>query len=399
MRLVKGIALMCTVDGQIVDVLRDAWACAEPGMAVSAIVRESDATKCANFFGTVAREGTAFGWEMHIGDDTVVFAAFVSTGPVLLIGTEEPALIERLHQELMGMNNEMTNTLREAYKQQALARRNPGPSLDEFAKLSNEMSSLHREITKRARDLEQINRDYERRQMAMAELDQRREHFLQHLVHDLRSPLTSVNGAVGMALGGVLGPIDDAAREALVLAKEGCDRLTEMISSILDTAKAESGQLDVKSESIALEEMFETIERDFRNRATEKKVSLHIDIPENVYCNADRAIVRRVLGNYLVNALKFSPSGTTITIAAVAHAGRVRISVVDEGPGIPEQHRERLFTKYGQIERRGMSTGLGLSFCKEMVKAMGGTVGVESVEGRGATFWFELPRAQPPSNP
>jgi signal transduction histidine kinase len=395
MRAIKGIALMCTLDGQIADVMRDAWGCAKRGMAVSAIVRDSDATKCANFFGTVAREGTAFGWEMHIGNDTVVFAAFISTGPVLVIGTEEPALIDRLHQELMGMNSEMTNALREAYKQQALAQRNPGPSLDEFARLSNEMSSLHREITKRARDLEQINRDYERRQMAMAELDQRREHFLQHLVHDLRSPLTSVNGAVGMALGGVLGPIDDTAREALVLAKEGCDRLTEMISTILDTAKAEAGQLDVKSESVSVKELLDTVERDFRNRANERQILLHIDIAEDVYCNADRAIVRRVLGNYVVNALKFSPRGQTITIAAIAHTGRVRISVVDEGPGIPEQHRERLFTKYGQIERRGMSTGLGLSFCNEMVKAMGGSVGVESVEGHGATFWFELPRAQP----
>jgi signal transduction histidine kinase len=168
-----------------------------------------------------------------------------------------------------------------------------------------------------------------------------------------------------------------------------------MISTILDTAKAEAGQLDVKSESVSVKELLDTVERDFRNRANERQILLHIDIAEDVYCNADRAIVRRVLGNYVVNALKFSPRGQTITIAAIAHTGRVRISVVDEGPGIPEQHRERLFTKYGQIERRGMSTGLGLSFCNEMVKAMGGSVGVESVEGHGATFWFELPRAQP----
>ena len=393
MRSAKGIVLMCTSDGHIAEVLHDAWGCAARGMAVSAIVRDSETLKCERFFESVVREGTAFGWELYIGDDPVVFAAFVSTGPILVIGTEEPALLERLHQELTGMNSEMTNALREAYKQQSLARRNSGLSLDDFAKLSNEMSSLHREITKRARDLEQITRDYERRQRAMAELDERRENFLQHLVHDLRSPLTSVNGAVRMALSGILGSIDDAAREALVMAKEGCDRLTEMISTILDTAKAEAGQLDVKSESISTKEIIDTVARDFRNRAAENEISVHVDVAENVFCRADKAIVRRVLGNYVVNALKFSPRGRSVTIAAVAHAGRVRVSVADEGPGIPEVHRSRLFTKYGQIEQRGMSTGLGLSFCKEMVQAMGGSVGVESVEGSGATFWFELLRA------
>lgn len=385
---------MCASDGQIAEVVYDAWGCAARGMPVSAIVRDSEVVKCERFFESALREGTAFGWELYIGEAPVIFAAFVSTGPVLVIGTEEPALIERLHQELSGMNSEMTNALRDVNTQQSLARRTSGLSFDDFAKLSNEMSALHREITKRARDLEQITRDYERRQRAMVELDQGRENFLQQLVHDLRSPLTSVNGAVHMALSGILGPIDDAAREVLVLAKEGCDRLTEMISTILDTAKAEAGQLDVKSEPVSTKEMIDIVVRDFRNRAAENEISLRVDVAENVFCRADKAIVRRVLGNYVVNALKFSPRGRSVTIAAIAHAGRVRVSVADEGPGIPVIHRDRLFTKYGQIEQRGMSTGLGLSFCKEMVQAMGGSVGVESVEGSGATFWFELLRAE-----
>jgi len=394
MRTAKGIVLLCTLEGQIIEVLHDAWGRGARAMPLSAVVNESDAQKCALFFETVTREGAAFGWEMFIQEVPVVFAAFIAMGPVLVIGTEEPALVERLHQELAGMNSEMANALREAYKQQALARRKVGPSLEDFARLSNEMTALHREIAKRARELEQINRDYERRQAAMTDLDRRRENFLQHLVHDLRSPLTSVNGAIGMTMSGVLGPIDDVAREALVLAKEGCDRLTEMIAAILDTAKAEAGQLELKSEQVAVKETLTIVERDFRARAAEAENSIRLDIPDDVYYNADKAIVRRVLGNYVANALKFSPPGRTITIAAVAHAGRVRISVSDEGPGISEENRARLFTKYGQIERRGMSTGLGLAFCKEMVNAMGGSVGVDSTEGRGATFWFELRRAE-----
>jgi signal transduction histidine kinase len=398
MRPAKGIVLMCTHEAEIVEVLHDSWGSAERGNSLVSLVHESDQRKCHLFFEAIAREGNAFGWEMHVDIDPLIFAGFVSTGPVFVIGTEEPAMMERLHTELTGMNSELTNSLREAYKQHALSRRVSGPSLEDFAKLTNEMMSLHREITKRARDLEQINRDYERRQAAMAQLDDRRENFLQHLVHDLRSPLTSVNGAVGLALSGCLGPIDDAATEALVLAKEGCDRLTEMISTILDTAKAEAGQLELQREPVSVKETIETVERDFRNRAAENRITLRTDVAENVFYMADRAIVRRILGNYVVNALKFSPRDTTITISALAHAGRIRVSVTDEGPGIPGEHRERLFKKYGQIERRGMSTGLGLAFCKEMINALGGTVGVESVEGSGATFWFELPRVSGPAN-
>ena len=381
---------MCTSEGRIVEVLHDSFGHAKRGDVLADMVEEAEREKCARFLENLASEGAVFGWEMHHNDATLVFAAFESGGLWLVIGTEEPALIERLHMELMGINSELTNSLRDAHKQHSLSRRSAGPSLDDFARLSNEMSALHREIAKRARDLEQLNRVYEHRQAEVAALDERREGFLQHLVHDLRSPLTSVNGAVVMALSGVLGPIDDGAREALVLAKEGCERLTEMIAMILDTAKAEAGQLDLTNERVSVHEAVEVVERELRNRATEADVAIDVQVDPTLVVLGDFGIIRRVLANYVVNALKFSPPGKTIRITARTLEKNIRVSVTDEGPGIPEALRERLFKKYGQIERRGMSTGLGLAFCREMVRAMSGTVGVDNNEGNGATFWFEL---------
>jgi len=393
MRGTRGLIVACSSEGRILEVLRDAMGRVSRGELLSDLVCEGDRAKCARFFDMLAAEGAVFGWELHIGEAPLVFAGFLTVGLCIVLGAEEPALIERLHQELMSMNSELTNSLRDAEKQHAITRRGLGLSFDDFARMSNELAALHREITKRARELEQINRDYERRQAEMAALEVRREQFLQYLVHDLRSPLTSVKGAVTMALAGHLGPIDETAREVLTLAKEGCDRLTEMVATILDTAKAEAKQLDLSVESVPADDLVEMVIRELKNRASDSNVSLRADVDPDISLLADRGMIHRVLANYVVNAIKFTPPEKTVTISVRVSGALVRVSVRDEGPGIPEAQREQLFKKYGQIERRGMSTGLGLHFCIEMVRAMKGSVGVDNNEVGGATFWFELPRA------
>ena len=120
-------------------------------------------------------------------------------------------------------------------------------------------------------------------------------------------------------------------------------------------------------------------------------------VPPNdpVMVNCDADVVRRVIANLVANALKFTPRSGDVRLSVRAADGATHVAVADDGPGIPEDHRERIFEKFGQIEGskegRKNSTGLGLTFCKLAIEAHGGVIGVDSPESGGSAFWFELP--------
>jgi signal transduction histidine kinase len=127
------------------------------------------------------------------------------------------------------------------------------------------------------------------------------------------------------------------------------------------------------------------------SQQTRVKIEQYGDL--NTRCDA--ALIGRVVVNLLSNALDFSPRREPVVVLSERRNGCVRCSIIDRGPGIPEEYKDRIFEKFGQVEGRKkgrkLSTGLGLAFCKLAVEAHGGTIGVESEVGHGSTFWFELP--------
>ena len=130
--------------------------------------------------------------------------------------------------------------------------------------------------------------------------------------------------------------------------------------------------------------------------ATHKGTILIVDDEPANLAECDVEMTRRVVANLVANALKFTPSAGTVTVAVSTNDSLARVEVHDTGPGIPPEYLGKIFDKFGQVEaskeRKKFSTGLGLAFCKLAVEAHGGTIGVESEEGKGSTFWFELPR-------
>lgn len=227
-------------------------------------------------------------------------------------------------------------------------------------------------------------------------LDRMKSEFVSTVSHELRTPLTSIRGSLGVLAGGIAGALPDKAREFVEIAKNNCERLIRLINDILDMEKIESGKMAFELRVLDLMEMIEQIVKANEGFAAQHKVRLQVVAARpgsRVYADSDR--LTQVLTNLISNACKFSPSGSTVDIAISADQQRVRVGIVDHGPGISEEFQKRIFQKFSQedssdIRQKG-GTGLGLSISRAIVEGMGGEIGFESVPGKGATFYVLLP--------
>jgi signal transduction histidine kinase len=177
------------------------------------------------------------------------------------------------------------------------------------------------------------------------------------------------------------------------------DRMMALISSLLDLARLESGQMPLRVQEVEVEKLVATSVEEMKPWAKQRQLGLTaqfcVDV-ESVW--ADPELTRRVLVNLLNNAIKFSPPESTITIrVADGQDGMLAFSVIDQGPGIPAEWQQRIFDKFVHIEARTIGvtvgSGLGLYFCQQALRAQGGQIWVESGQSEGSTIHFTLPAA------
>ncbi|RPI97740.1 MAG: PAS domain-containing protein, partial [Chloroflexi bacterium] len=235
------------------------------------------------------------------------------------------------------------------------------------------------------------------------ELAQAREDLSNMIVHDLRGPLTAIT--TSLKLLNEIAPADDplgkVVKQTTDTSSRAVRKLLSLVDSLLDISKLESGMMTLDPEPTPVLPLCEAVVDELLPLAEELAVEVSIDLPDGLpLLYVDTEKVERILLNLVDNAIKFTPSGGQVVIGAYpagtrgAEVGFVRLEVRDSGPGIPDQHKERMFDRFAQLDgqrgrRRG--TGLGLTFCRLAVEAHGGQIWIEDQPVGGAVFAFTLP--------
>ncbi|KRT61130.1 MAG: integral membrane sensor signal transduction histidine kinase [Thaumarchaeota archaeon CSP1-1] len=230
------------------------------------------------------------------------------------------------------------------------------------------------------------------------ETDTAKDEFLSMITHELKTPLVPIQGYVDILLGEHLGPLTEKQKERLKIIKSSSESLLRIISDLLDAQKLELGKLVVKKENHDIKDTIEKAVESLQPRAIENKVTINQHLDKKIIVPHDTERIRQVLTNLLKNSLDVvEPNSGLIEIFVEDSPKEVKISVKDNGPGIPQEKQENLFKKFYQVDtsltREVGGSGLGLAICKGLVEEHGGTILAESTSGTGATFSFTLPKA------
>ncbi|MGH8687278.1 MAG: ATP-binding protein [Burkholderiales bacterium] len=228
------------------------------------------------------------------------------------------------------------------------------------------------------------------------EAERLKKEFTSTLSHELRTPLTSIIGSLQLVTGGVVGDANAEIAELATIAERNAERLLDLINDLLDIDKIESGKFTLYVEDVSVDELVSeslVLNKAFADRY---RVSLELREPlADTHVSADRKRLMQVMTNLLSNAAKFSPEGAAVDVSGRRLDGMVRVEVSDRGPGIPEDFRGRMFTRFAQADstatRAKGGTGLGLAICRRLIELMEGRIGFEDRPGGGTTFYFELP--------
>jgi PAS domain S-box-containing protein len=230
------------------------------------------------------------------------------------------------------------------------------------------------------------------------------ERFKQELIamvsHDLRSPLTSVQGVVTLLGRGMYGQLNETGEQRVRTAEKSISRLLHLIDDLLDLERMQAGKLNLNQEMVHLSPVFDRSIELVYDFAQQSQLSFSVtETNLSVYADEDRLV--QVVVNLLSNAIKFSPRNSTIKISAeTVPNGQVVVYVSDSGPGIDSMLLDAVFDRFRQVNEhhsQHKGTGLGLAICKAIIEGHGGSIGVDSELGKGSTFWFKLPSKLPAS--
>ena len=232
-------------------------------------------------------------------------------------------------------------------------------------------------------------------------VEQMKNEFISTVSHELRTPLTSIQASLAMLADGMAGELPPDALRLVTIASQSSERLVRMVNDLLDIQKIEAGQMHFETLAQPLLPVAERALAAMEGHARKAGVGLLGDWnadAAHIAASIDADRMEQVLTNLLSNAIKFTPAGKTVTLGLARAPGKVRLLVLDEGPGIAPEFQQRVFQRFAQADgadsRTRGGTGLGLAISKAIIEEHGGTIGFTTAPGRGTRFVVELPAAQ-----
>ena len=271
-----------------------------------------------------------------------------------------------------------------------------------FESLTESFNDLLAKLEVRENDLKTAMRELESARDAANAANVLKTQFLANMSHEIRTPL---NGVLAMAEVMAMSELEPVQRDRLDVIRRSGGLLLAVLNDVLDLSKIEAGKLTLFEEDFDVANLVAQTRETFDALAKAKSLDLQIDVAEAAsgWWRGDADRLRQILGNLLSNAVKFTSQGAVSGRIDVAASGALRIVVTDTGVGIAPEKLPSLFEKFTQADnsatRRFGGTGLGLAICRELTQMMGGTINVESTEGKGSAFTVELPlnRGRPAS--
>ncbi len=249
------------------------------------------------------------------------------------------------------------------------------------------------ELRERTSELEQTARDLGRANIKLQELDRLKSMFIANMSHELRTPLNSIIGFTGIILMGMAGEVTEEQSKQLTMVKNSAKHLLALVNDIIDSSKIEAGKAELLIEEFDLSNVLQEVKDSFRVAVEEEGLRMSLEAPERLPIQSDERRVKQIIVNLVANAVKFTEDGEIEIRAAKAGEG-VEVSVRDTGPGIRNEHMDRLFKAFSQIPNEGElkeGTGLGLYLSKKIADLLGGRISAESEFGKGSKFTFTVP--------
>ncbi|HSW37110.1 MAG TPA: ATP-binding protein [Candidatus Saccharimonadales bacterium] len=237
------------------------------------------------------------------------------------------------------------------------------------------------------------------------EMDRMKSDFISLASHQLRTPLSSIKTYTHMLIDGYMGELNGAQKKSLRTVIEAANRMNELISTLLNVTRIESGNIAITNKPVELANLVREVNKEHALLAAERGIHLLTELPPkaNSTVKSDSLILKEVISNLVTNAIKYTPAGGQIVIRVRPRRNDIITSVEDTGLGIPRYSQDQVFTKFFRapnvIQQETSGIGLGLYLVRGLLENLGGDIWFESEEGKGTSFFFSLPKSKLKSKP